>query len=119
MNWSAAYHQSERLLLYQRMQASYITPLGGNMDVSDWYAILTDKLLHYIAWAISQFGIVYAAVLTLAPLSRLYVLIDQLAVTELLVNSINISTTLDSTTAICSCTNLVLYDLNTCANADF
>ena len=64
MNWSVVCHQSERLLLYQRMQATYVTPLCSNTNVSDWCASLTDELLHYTAWVVSQFGTIYAAVLT-------------------------------------------------------
>ena len=64
MNWSTVCHQSKRPLLYQKIQATYVTPLDSNVDVSDWCTLPTNELLHCTAWVVSQFEIVYAAVLT-------------------------------------------------------
>ena len=59
------YHQSGRLLFYQRMRSTYVIPPSYNVNGSGWYALLTGELVHCTAWAVPWFGIVYAAVLTM------------------------------------------------------
>ena len=46
------------------MWSIYITPLSYSTNVFDWFALLIGKLLDSTAWAVSQFGTAYAAVLT-------------------------------------------------------